>query len=121
MRRAGMDEPVALLADDNACGDRAHRSGLPILRGRHHLERLRADGVEGVVIAIGDEHTRMKLSTVAIQAGFSLCTVLHPSAVICPDVQIGGGTVVFAGAVVQTGSAIGSNVVVNTCASIDHD
>ena len=83
------------------------RSGLPILCGREHLARLRSDGVEGMVIAIGDDATRVSLAAIAVSAGFDLCTIVHPSAVICPDVRLGAGTVVFAGSIVQTGSQIG--------------
>jgi sugar O-acyltransferase (sialic acid O-acetyltransferase NeuD family) len=121
VRQQGTYEPVAFLEDGSGTREQCIRSGLPILCGREHLARLRSDGIEGMVIAIGGEATRAALATIAVEAGFQLCTIIHPSAVICPDVRIGAGTVVFAGAVVQTGSQIGDNVVVNTCASIDHD
>ena len=121
VRQQGTYEPVAFIEDGSGAWEQRSRSGLPILCGREHLAQLRSDGVEGMVIAIGGEATRVALATIAVDAGFQLCTIVHPSAVICPDVRIGVGTVVFAGAVVQTGSQIGDNVVVNTCASIDHD
>jgi UDP-N-acetylbacillosamine N-acetyltransferase len=121
VRQQGTYEPVAFLEDGSGTREQRSRSGLPILCGREHLARLRSDGVEGMVIAIGEEAIRVALATIAVDAGFQLCTIVHPSAVISPDVRIGAGTVVFAGAVVQTGSQIGDNVVVNTCASIDHD
>ncbi len=47
--------------------------------------------------------------------------VVHPTAVVAPDVVIGEGTVVLHGAVVQTNARIGRHVLVNTAASIDHD
>lgn len=121
VRQQGIYEPVAFLEDGTVKRAQNSRCGLPILCGREHLARLRSDGVEGMVIAIGEEPTRVTLATIAVEAGFELCTIVHPSAVICADVRIGAGAVVFAGAVVQTGSQIGDNVVVNTCASVDHD
>lgn len=48
-------------------------------------------------------------------------TVIHPSAIIAPDVQIDAGTVVMANAVVNTGSRIGRGVIINTAATVDHD
>ena len=48
-------------------------------------------------------------------------TVIHPSAVIAPDVRIEDGVQVMAGAVVQPGSRLGKNVIVNTGARVDHD
>src|SRR5262249_33193225 len=43
-----------------------------------------------------------------------------PFAWVAPDVEIGPGTVVFAGAIVQPGARIGSHVILNTKASVDH-
>jgi len=120
-RQEGLHEPVAFLDDTKEEGAPFHRSGLPVLYGRHHIAQLRADGVKGMVIAVGDEVKRTTFAAIAVDAGFELCTVVHPSAVIPPDVRMGLGTVIFAGAVVQTGSQIGDNVIVNTCASVDHD
>lgn len=120
LRQQSQYEPVAVL-DDKDSGAPYHRSGVPILYGRHHLSRLREDGVRGMVIGIGDELVRSRLAEVAVRSGFELCNVVHPSAVICSDVRIGCGTVIFAGAVIQTGTVVGNNVIINTCASIDHD
>lgn len=52
---------------------------------------------------------------------YSFATVLHPSAVVAPEVQIEAGVQILAGAVVQTGSRLGQNVIVNTGARVDHD
>ena len=120
VRRQGLHELVAFI-DDKGGGEPLHRSGLPILYGRSHVQQLLAAGIRGVVIGVGDELIRSQIAAYTVQVGFELCTVVHPSAVICSDVQIGPGSVVFAGAVVQTGVSIGSNVVINTCASVDHD
>jgi sugar O-acyltransferase (sialic acid O-acetyltransferase NeuD family) len=121
VRQQRIHEPVAFVEDDAGEQTRQSSSGLPILYGREHLACLRSDGVAGIVIAIGEGATRGALAAIAVDAGFELCTIVHPSAVMCSDVQIGAGTVIFAGAVVQTGSEIGDNAIINTCASVDHD
>jgi len=54
-------------------------------------------------------------------AGYSFATVVHPGAVIGREVTLGEGCQVMAGAIIQTGSQLGSNTLVNTSASIDHD
>jgi sugar O-acyltransferase (sialic acid O-acetyltransferase NeuD family) len=120
VRQQGIHEPIAFIDDSNEVGEQCHRSGLPIY-GRQHLRRLRAEGVRGMIIALGEEAKRTTLAAIAVDLGFELCTIVHPSAVICADVRIGRGTVVFAGAVVQTGCELGQHVVINTCASVDHD
>ncbi len=53
--------------------------------------------------------------------GFTFATVIHPSAVIAADAFLDEGTQVMAGAVVQPGSRIGVDTIVNTKASVDHD
>jgi sugar O-acyltransferase (sialic acid O-acetyltransferase NeuD family) len=48
-------------------------------------------------------------------------SVIHPSAIIAPEVQIADGVQIMAGAVVQPGSHVGCNVIINTGARVDHD
>jgi UDP-perosamine 4-acetyltransferase len=48
-------------------------------------------------------------------------TVIHPSAIIAPEVHIEDGVQIMAGTVVQPGSRFGANVIINTGARIDHD
>ena len=95
--------------------------GIPILGGREQLDRLRESGVEYLIVSIGDCAARLQLAEVARAHGFSLATAIHPRATIARGVAIGGGTVVVAGAVINPGSCIGENVIVNTCASVDHE
>ena len=53
--------------------------------------------------------------------GYAFPPIVHPSAVVARSVQIGTGTQVMAGAVLQPNSRVGENVLVNTRASVDHD
>ena len=48
-------------------------------------------------------------------------TVIHPSAIVAPEVHIEDGVQIMAGAVVQPGSRLGANVIINTGARVDHD
>jgi sugar O-acyltransferase (sialic acid O-acetyltransferase NeuD family) len=48
-------------------------------------------------------------------------TVIHPSAIIAPEVHIEDSVQVMAGAVVQPGSCLGANAIINTGARVDHD
>lgn len=71
------------------------------------------------IIAIGNNHVRQKLS---IELSFSNFIILkHPSAIIGNDVQIGIGTVIMAGVIIQPGTKIGKHCIINTGACIDHD
>ena len=53
--------------------------------------------------------------------GYNFASVIHPRAIVSPDVELGHGVQVMAGAVIQTGARIGDNVIVNTGAIVDHD
>ena len=53
--------------------------------------------------------------------GYCFATVRHPSAVIAPEVQIEDGAQIMAGVILQSGSSVGANAIVNTGAIIDHD
>ena len=55
------------------------------------------------------------------QKGYQFATLIHPSAIIASDVEIGEGAQIMAGAIVQPGCRIGENVIINTRASVDHD
>jgi tetrahydrodipicolinate N-succinyltransferase len=47
--------------------------------------------------------------------------VLHPSAIIAPEVHTAEGMQIMAGVVVQPGRRLEENVIVNTGARVDHD
>lgn len=74
-----------------------------------------------VIVAIGDNKVRLRLSERFEKQGFSLVTIVHPSAVVASDVQLGKGTVIFANAVVNVGANVGNACIVNTGATVDHD
>lgn len=71
--------------------------------------------------SIKDTQKRKKLFDDFKQHGYSFLSAIHPSAIIADDVQLGEGVHIMAGGIVQPGSIIGSNTIVNTKASIDHD
>lgn len=80
-----------------------------------HASVVRECVVTGNVIAIGDNATRKRLD------GGEWGTAIHVSAVISPSAKISEGAMVMAGAVIQANARIGRHVIVNTCASVDHD
>lgn len=56
-----------------------------------------------------------------IDLGYSFCKVIHSKAIVESDVVLGEGCQIAAGVVVQTGTTIGRNVILNTGSLIDHD
>jgi sugar O-acyltransferase (sialic acid O-acetyltransferase NeuD family) len=53
--------------------------------------------------------------------GYRFDQVIHPSAVVAFDVRLGDGVQIMARAVVQPGTLVGVNTIINTSASVDHD
>ena len=64
---------------------------------------------------------RMKLFEEYRGRGYRFVTVIHPSAVVAGDAELGEGAQIMAGAIVQPGCKIGEGTIINTRASIDHD
>jgi len=117
LRAAGWE--VAAAYDD--AGERRGREvlGVPI---RGPIEEAAEAGHEGVVIGVGDNRSRRDIAA-RLAGGRDLpwISVVHPEATVHESVELGPGTVVFAGAVIQPGTAIGRHAIVNTGASVDHD
>ncbi len=92
---------VAGAFDDDASLEGTRVLGVPVLGP---IER--ADIADGSwVVAIGDNTLRMQ---VARRLEATPATIVHPTAYVHPTVSLGPGTVVFAGAVLQPRTAVGS-------------
>lgn len=79
-----------------------------------------ADEIENdLFVAIGNAAVRERLME-RLQDKH-IVSLIHPSAVIAKDVEIGAGSVVMAGAVINPGARIGKGCIINTSSSVDHD
>ncbi|MEJ2407232.1 MAG: acetyltransferase [Candidatus Thiodiazotropha sp.] len=94
--------------------------GKPVIDCVDEAEKYRQAYINAVV-AIGDNQRRLVVQQMLEESGYELATIIHPTAVIGVDVEIGTGTVVFANAVINVGTRLGKSCIVNTSASIDHD
>lgn len=90
-------------------------AGVPVLGPDTMVNELEGD----VFIAVGKGQIRKKL--MERDGNRSFPVLIHPSAVIADDVEIGEGSVIMAGAVINPGAKIGKGSIVNTSSSIDHD
>jgi sugar O-acyltransferase (sialic acid O-acetyltransferase NeuD family) len=80
-----------------------------------------APAFDALVPAIGDAALRIRILDSAMALGIHTPPVLHPRAVIAPDVEIGPGVVVLAGAIINTGARLGRATIVNSGAIVEHD
>ena len=117
-RLAGDDVLPVGFVDDTAALAGATVSGLPVLGPISALRSLQHDAI---VIALGDNPLRRGLSERLVSSGERLCCAVHPRATVAASVQMADGSVICAGAVLQPGVKLGRGVIINTCASADHD
>ncbi len=121
IRLCGEYEIAGFLDDYNPDRRGEAFCGSTVLGGREALDELREQGIRHVIGGFGHCKGRLAAADYARSRGFELAKAIHPSAAVAPGVSVGGGTVVAAGAVICTACEIGDNVIVNTCASVDHE
>ena len=98
--------------------------GVPVLGSDDILAEIFKREVKCAFIgigSIGDCCVRKKIYDNLKRIGFRLPVISHPKAVIAEDVELGEGTLVVAGAIINPGAKIGKNVIINTSSSVDHD
>jgi len=117
MREENAIQVVAVLDDDARLWGK-HFMNLTVQGAIHEIALVQA---EAAVIAIGDNSARRRVYETVKALGIPLLNVIHPSAVIAADVQLGDGIVVFANVVVNIGARVGDNVILNTACTVDHD
>lgn len=119
LSRAAHGDELTLLGfvdDDPALAGR-ELLGAPVFGPIAMLKTIRHDAV---VVGIGDNRRRAAIFDQLRAQGEVLAVLAHPRATLAADVKIGLGTVVMAGAVINTQAVIGHNTIVNTGATIDH-
>ena len=97
--------------------------GYPILGGDDALADLVGHGV-GVLVTIGQIKTskiRARAFAAAKKAGALLPVIVSPNAYCSRRADIGAGTLVMHGAVVNAACRVGENCIVNSMALLEHD
>lgn len=117
------DLEVAGISDPTLTAGQAGPRGVSVLGDDEAVRRFSPDGVQLVngVGSTGSTARRREIFERFVSAGYRFTSVIHPSAVIAEDVILGHGVQIMAGAVIQTGTTIGDDTIVNTRASVDHD
>jgi UDP-perosamine 4-acetyltransferase len=122
LRETGSAVRACVVSDDYAAGAPADCLGAPVLAGLAWLETLRREGVDRVLVAVGDNSARRSLAREARERyGMRLVGAVAPGAALAPSARIGNGVVVMRGAVVNTGAVLGDLAVVNGGAVVEHD
>lgn len=101
---------IVFLDDD---GDVKKCAGWPVI-GKSN------EAPEGeVFVAIGNLETRRRM--IELYKNKIQPVLIHPKAIVAKDVEIGAGTAIMAGAVINPGVRMGKGCIINTSSSVDHD
>jgi sugar O-acyltransferase (sialic acid O-acetyltransferase NeuD family) len=72
-------------------------------------------------VGIGDSQRRAHIDAQLVQVGLTPASLIHPSVLIGPDVEIGAGAVICANSVITTNVRIGAGAQINIGCTIAHD
>ncbi len=109
---------LGFLDDTKECGEVCH--GYPVLGKMRDLEELWTQNPFSAVIALQNGEDRKRIA--AEHVGFSKWTsLIHPMAVIAPDVTIGNGTLIFPQVTVSVGSTLGEHNLLYIHATVCND
>jgi sugar O-acyltransferase (sialic acid O-acetyltransferase NeuD family) len=97
------ERPVRILGDDELLDDRAFVD-------KHDF-----------AVGVGAPALRRMLGQRILEAGGGLPPIVHASAVVAADVELGRGCQLMAGSVVNTGAVVRDFAIINTGATVDHD
>ena len=76
---------------------------------------------EYAVVCIGDNEKRLDLIEKILKAGYKVPVIIHPKASVSRYSDIGEGSVILAGAVINTNVSIGRGCIININSCVDHD
>lgn len=108
--------PVGYLDENESLWGRKFL-GIEVLGGLSHLAKVAHDAV---IVAIGDNRKRREIFLNLLSQGERFAIACHPRAIIASDVKIGLGCMVCAGVVVNPGTEVGENVILNTGCIVEH-
>jgi len=95
--------------------------GYKVLGTHEILGALRSQGIHLGFVAIGDNEVRAAKTELLVAAGFRMISPIHPFSSIGRDANIGHGSCVFHGVVIDPCTHIGKGVIVNKKALVGHD
>jgi hypothetical protein len=103
--------------DDDA-GVKSPINGVPMFKRSELADKMI---LSNIFVAIGAAHTRKKIAEQYSAQGWSLPSVIHPSASICVNSFIEEGVYIGANSVLESGVQVGKGAIIDICVAVDHD
>lgn len=98
--------------------------GIPYLGNDDSFINIFRDKIEFVTLGIGQIETseiRKSIVKKYEEANFKFPTIVSPTAIINRNVQIGNGTTIMDGVVINIDTTIGAYSIINTNSTVEHD
>jgi UDP-N-acetylbacillosamine N-acetyltransferase len=74
-----------------------------------------------IALGIGDNGTRAIVAQKIRDKGYTLATIIHPSAILSPSVTVCEGSVIMPLALINADATIGQGCIINSGAIVEHD
>ena len=94
--------------------------GVPVIGGMDRLEEFDKTDTQ-VFIAIGENAERSRLFNDVLDAGCTIPSLLHPSAIVSETAEIESGVAICAGCIINPMAKISTGAIVNTGSILDHE
>jgi UDP-perosamine 4-acetyltransferase len=112
---------VVAFIDNSPRGSDEDIMRVPVLGPHSVVSDLIDDGVEGFIVAIGDNEVRSQHFEKFRKMGLIPISAIHHNAHISPSADIGDGVVVQSSAELMTNVTVGNNTIINTGTIIEHE
>ena len=73
------------------------------------------------VVALGEPEYKMKYAAVIAEKGGEFVSIVHPTAYVGSNVQLGAGCIICPNSTITNDTTLGDHVIVNVVASVNHD
>ena len=92
----------------------------PVVGSIANIQNFRKDYREAIV-AFGNNEFRKRCTEELIRCGYSVPTLVHPTAYVSPEAQLALGCIIRAKAVISRNVKMGFSCIANVGALVDHD
>jgi UDP-perosamine 4-acetyltransferase len=94
--------------------------GVPVVGGKDQIGSFNASETH-VFIAIGENAERSRLFGQISDAGYTIPSLTHPSAIVSEAAKIEAGVAICAGCIINPMAQISTGAIVNTGSIVDHE
>ncbi len=95
-------------------------AGFPIITNIKGIPNIMPQ-ISAAIPAVGNNSVRQAWFNVLKTLSIPITTVIHPSAILSPSVEIGRGVSIMAGCIIGVDVSIDDGVIINMGSAIDHD